>query len=298
MVQRKAFLKFKESMVERLLFLCSLLSILTTLGIVYVLFSESLGFFKQVSLFQFLTDTQWTPLFIDKHFGILPLLSGTFLTTVIALLIAIPIGLLGAIFLSEYASAKTRHVIKPTMEVLAAVPTVVYGYFALLFVTPLLKNFFPQMSGFNSLSAGMVMGIMIIPLVSSLSEDAMHAVPMSLREGGYALGSTRLQVSLRIIVPAALSGIVSSIILAISRAVGETMIVAIAAGQQPNLTLNPLVPVETITAYIVQVSLGDTPHGTLEYQTIFVCGLVLFVMTFILNVISFKLRRKFQEVYE
>lgn len=297
-MKRKGILKIKEILIERLLFLCSLLSIFTTLGIILVLSFETFEFFKEVPLFKFLTDTQWTPLFINKHFGILPLLCGTFLTTLIAILVAIPVGLISAVYLSEYASLRVRNVIKPIMEILAAVPTVVYGYFALLFVTPLLKKIIPELSGFNSLSSGMVMGIMIIPLVSSLSEDAMRAVPMGLREGAYALGSSRLQVSLRIVLPAALSGVTAAFILAVSRAIGETMIVAIAAGQQPRLTLNPLVPVETITAYIVQISLGDTPYGTLEYRTIFACGMSLFILTFILNFFSFKLKRRFQEVYE
>ncbi len=288
----------KEKLIEGLLFCCSLLSVFTTFGIIWVLFSESFGFFKVVPIVNFLTDTQWTPLFTDKHFGILPLLCGTLLTTVIAICVAVPMGLASAVYLSEYASAKTRNIIKPLMEILAAIPTVVYGYFALLFVTPILKVLIPQISGFNALSAGFVMGVMIIPLVSSLSEDAMHAVPAGLKEGAYALGSHKLQVAFRIVFPAALSGITAAVILAISRAIGETMIVAIAAGQQPNLTANPLVPVETITAYIVQVSLGDTPHGTIEYKTIFVCGMTLFLLTFLLNVISFKLRKHFQEVYD
>jgi phosphate transport system permease protein len=296
--RKKTFLKFKETLIERLLFACSLLSVFTTLGIIYILFSESLGFFKEVSFVQFLTDTQWTPLFTNKHFGILPLLAGTFLTTLIAIAVAVPLGLISAVYLSEYASLKVRNTIKPLMEILAAIPTVVYGYFALLFVTPLLKKLIPGVAGFNALSAGIVMGVMIIPLVSSLSEDAMHAVPMSLREGAYALGSQKIQVAFWIILPAALSGITASGILAVSRAIGETMIVAIAAGQQPKLTLNTRVPIETITAYIVQISLGDTPHGTLEYKTIFVCGMTLFVLTFFLNVISFKLKRHFQEIYE
>lgn len=295
---KKKVSKFKEALVERLLFCCSLLSVLTTAGIIYVLLSESIGFFKEVSLFKFLTDTQWTPLFVDKHFGILSLLCGTIVTTVIAIAVAVPLGLISAVYLSEYASQKSRVIIKPILEILAAVPTVVYGYFALLFVTPLLRKLIPGLPGFNALSAGLVMGIMIIPLVSSLSEDAMHAVPTGLREGAYALGSHKIQVAFKIVFPAALSGISAAVILAMSRAIGETMIVAIAAGQQPRLTLNPLVPIETITAYIVQVSLGDTPHGTLEYRTIFVCGMTLFLLTFFLNVISFKLRRRFQEVYE
>ncbi len=298
LLKRKFILKTKEILIERLLFFCSLLSVVTTLGIILVLLFETLDFFKEVPVWQFLTDTQWTPLFVNKHFGILPLLCGTFLTTLIAISVAIPVGLASAVYLSEYASLKIRNIVKPLMEILAAVPTVVYGYFALLFVTPLLRKIIPDLSGFNSLSSGIVMGIMIIPLISSLSEDAMRAVPMGLREGAYAVGSNRLQVALRIVLPAALSGIIAASILAISRAIGETMIVAIAAGQQPRLTLNPLVPIQTITAYIVQISLGDTPHGTLEYRTIFACGMSLFIMTFILNIFSFKLKRRFQEIYE
>lgn len=295
---KKKINKIKEMLIERLLLCCSLLSVFTTVAIIYILFSESFVFFKQVSLFDFLTDTQWTPLFTNKHFGILPLLSGTLLTTLIAIAVAIPCGLISAVYLSEYASSRVRSTVKPMMEVLAAVPTVVYGYFALLFVTPLLKTFIPGLSGFNALSAGLVMGIMIIPLVSSLSEDAMHSVPMGLREGAYALGSQKIQVAFNIVLPAALSGITAAIILAVSRAIGETMIVAIAAGQQPKLTLNALEPIQTITAYIVQISLGDTPHGTLEYRTIFVCGMTLFVLTFILNIISYYLKKRFREIYE
>ena len=298
MLKKNNILKFKEALIERLLLCCSLLSVLTTAGIIWVLLSESIGFFKQVSIVDFLTDTQWTPMFTNKHFGILPLLCGTMVTTFIAIAVAVPLGLISAVYLSEYATDKMRHIIKPLLEILAAVPTVVYGYFALLFVTPLLKTFIPGLSGFNALSAGLVMGIMIIPLVSSLSEDAMHTVPMDLREGAYALGSRKIQVAFRIVFPAALSGITAAVILAVSRAMGETMIVAIAAGQQPRFTMNPLVPIETITAYIVQISLGDTPHGTLEYSTIFVCGATLFVVTFFLNVISFKLKRRFQEIYD
>ncbi len=298
MLKKNNILKFKEALIEKLLFCCSLLSVLTTAGIIWVLFSETIGFFKQVSIIDFLTDTQWTPMFTNKHFGILPLLCGTLVTTLIALAVAVPLGLVSAVYLSEYATSKVRQIIKPLLEILAAVPTVVYGYFALLFVTPLLKTFIPGLSGFNALSAGLVMGIMIIPLVSSLSEDAMHAVPMGLREGAYALGSHKIQVAFKIVFPAALSGITAAVILAVSRAIGETMIVAIAAGQQPKFTMNPLVPIETITAYIVQISLGDTPHGTLEYSTIFVCGATLFVITFFLNVISFKLKRRFQEIYD
>jgi phosphate transport system permease protein len=274
------------------------LSVFITLGIIGVLLFETLSFFGEVSIIDFLTDTQWTPLFAEKHFGILPLFAGTFLTTAIAMAVSLPIGLISAIYLSEYASDRVRTTIKPFLEILAAVPTVVYGYFALLFVTPLLQKFFPELSGFNALSPGIVMGIMIIPIISSLSEDAMHAVPLGLREGGYALGSTRLQVALRVVLPAAFSGVAASFILGISRAVGETMIVAVAAGLQPRLTLNPFVPIETVTAYIVQVSMGDTPYGTIEYRTIFAAGMSLFVVTFVLNMISYSLRKRFREVYE
>ena len=291
-------MKTREYIIEKLLLLSALITIFTTIGIIWVLISESIGFFKEVSLIEFFTDTEWSPLFDKKHFGILPLLSGTFVTTIVAISVALPIGLFIAIYLSEYAPKGFRQSIKPLLEILAAVPTVVYGYFALLFVTPFLKNFYPDLPGFNALSAGIVMGIMIIPLISSLSEDAMYAVPNSLREGAYGMGSTRLQTAFRVIVPSASSGIVVSVILAFSRAIGETMIVTIAAGQQPNLTLNPMEPVETITAYIVQVSLGDVPHGSLEYRTIFAAGVVLFVFTFILNSISFWIKRRFHKAYE
>ena len=289
--------RLKERLIEGALLLSALFSIFITAGIIAVLFFETFEFFKEVSIIEFLTDTQWTPLFAEKHFGILPLFAGTLLTTLIAVIVAIPIGLTSAIYLSEYASDRVRTAVKPALEILAAVPTVVYGYFALLLVTPALQMIFPDLSGFNALSPGIVMGIMIIPIISSLSEDAMHAVPMGLREGAYALGSTRLQVATRVVVPAAFSGIAASFILGISRAVGETMIVAIAAGQQPRLTMNPFVPVETVTAYIVQVSLGDTPTGTIEYRTIFAVGISLFVVTFGLNMISYWLRKRFREEY-
>jgi phosphate transport system permease protein len=277
---------------------CSLLSILTTIGIIAVLIFETFAFFREVSLWSFLTDTQWTPLFADKHFGIIVLASATFLTSTIALAVAVPIGLLAAIYLSEYAPDRLRRLLKPLLEVLAGVPTVVYGYFALLFVTPLLKTFIPSISGFNALSAGLVMGVMIIPLVASLSEDALYAVPQSLRDGSYALGASRAQTVTRVIVPAALSGIVASFILAVSRAIGETMIVAIAAGQTPNLTLNPLVPVATMTAYIVQVSLGDVPTGTIEFKTIFAVGMTLFLITFALNILSHRVVQRYRQKYE
>ena len=294
---KKSFQRVKERIIEGLLFLSALLSIFITGGIIAVLIFETIEFFKEVSLIDFLTDTKWTPLFVNKHFGILPLFAGTFLTTGIAIGVALPIGLISAIFLSEYAHPRLRAIVKPLLEILAAIPTVVYGYFALLFVTPLLQEVIPNLSGFNALSPGIVMGIMIIPIVSSLSEDAMHAVPTSLREGAYALGATKFQVATRVVVPAAFSGIASSFILGISRAVGETMIVTIAAGQQPHLTLNPLVPIETVTAYIVQVSLGDTPAGTIEYKTIFAAGMSLFIVTFILNILSYLLKKRFREVY-
>lgn len=286
-----------EHAIQGMLFICGILSILTTLGILLTLLFETASFFKEVSIINFLTDLEWTPLFATKKFGILPLLLGTTLTSLIAMFVAMPLGLLSAIFLSEYTSDRVRRCIKPILEVLAGIPTVVYGYFALLFVTPLLQRLIPSMSGFNALSPGIVMGIMIVPMISSLSEDAMYAVPNSLREAGYALGSSRLQVSLKVVIPAAFSGILSAFILGISRAIGETMIVAIAAGQQPRLTLNPLVPIETMTAYIVQVSLGDTPTGTLEYRTIFAVGMMLIIFTLMLNIISLRLRKRFLGLY-
>ncbi|GAB4254861.1 MAG: phosphate ABC transporter permease subunit PstC [Saprospiraceae bacterium] len=285
-------------MIEGWLQFSAIVTVLTTIGIIYVLLSESLLFFQDVSVVEFLTDKQWTPLFTDKHFGIMPLVMGTLLTTFIAIAVALPLGINIAVYLSEYANPKVREVFKPMLEVLAAVPTVVYGFFALMVVTPFLKSIFPEIASFNALSAGLVMGIMIIPMVSSLSEDALHAVPKSLREASYGLGATRYQTSFRVLVPAASSGIIVSVILAISRAIGETMIVAIAAGQMPNLTINPLETVETITAYIVQVSLGDVPHGSIEYRTIFAAGLALFVFTFILNTISYFLRKKYRQKYE
>lgn len=289
--------KFRERIIEIFLKSSAFLTIATTVGILYVLLSESIPFFHQVSLKEFFTDTQWTPLFVDKHFGILPLVLGTLTVTLIALLVAIPLGIIIAVFLSEYASPNFRRTIKPLLEILAAVPTVVYGFFALMTVTPILQHFFPGVSGFNSLSAGIVMGIMIIPMITSLSEDAMYAVPKSIREASYAMGASRFQTAFKVIIPAALSGIVVSIILAIARAIGETMIVTIAAGQQPRFTMDPTVPIETITAYIVQVSFGDVPHGSLEYETIYAAGITLFVLTFILNSLSFYLRRKYQEKY-
>lgn len=288
----------KEWFIEKILAFCALVTILTTLGIIWILFSKSFSFFKEVSILEFFTDTQWTPLFTQKHFGILPLISGTLLTTLIAILVAVPIGLTIAIYLNEYASKKIKLIIKPILEILAAIPTVVYGFFALIVATPVLQYLFPNLSGFNALSPGIVMGIMIIPFISSLSEDALSAVPKTLREGAYGMGSTRLQTTFKVLIPAAFPGIISSIILALSRAIGETMIVAIAAGQQPRFTFNPFVPIETITAYIVQVSTGDVPHGSLEYKTIFSAGMALFILTFILNNISYWINKKIHQSYE
>lgn len=290
--------KIKELIIEKTLLASALITIAVTVGIILVLSIEAVQFFSEVPIYDFLTDTQWTPLFTEKHFGILPLLSGTLLTSFIAIAVALPIGLSISIYLSEYAPRNFRKTVKPLLELLASIPTVVYGFFALIVVTPFLQEFIPNLAGFNSLSAGIVMGIMIIPYISSISEDALHAVPSSLREASYGMGATKLQTAFKVIVPAASSGIIVSIILAISRAIGETMIVAIAAGQQPRLTLDPTVPVETITAYIVQVSLGDVQHGSLEYRTIFAAGITLFVFTFLLNTISYRIRKKYQEKYE
>ena len=287
-----------EIIIEKILAVCGLVTVLTTIGIVWVLISESWGFFTTVPLTDFLFDTEWTPLFANKNYGILPLLSGTFLTTAIAILTAVPLGIIIAVYLSEYASRGFRKTLKPALEVLAAVPTVVYGFFALTVVTPFLQTFIPGLGSFNALSAGLVMGIMIIPVISSLSEDALYAVPKSLREASYGMGATRFQTSFKVVVPAASSGIMVSVILGIARAIGETMVVAIAAGQQPNLTLDPREAVETITAYIVQVSLGDVQHDSLEYKTIFAAGITLFIFTFLLNNLSFWLKKKYQEKYE
>ncbi len=286
-----------ELAIERALFLCAAGSILVTVGIIAVLVIETAAFFRDVSIGEFLFGTVWTPLFSDKHFGVLPLVAGTMLVSAIAMVVALPAGLITAIYLSEYAPGSVRRVVRPVLEILAGVPSVVYGYFALQFVTPLLSTLVPGLSGFNALGPGIVMGIMILPLVSSLSEDALHSVPNGLREGAYALGATKMQTAFRVVVPAALSGISAAAILAVSRAIGETMVVAIAAGQQPRLTLDPRVPVETMTAYIVQVSLGDTPAGTLEYRTIFAVGMLLFVSTFMLNLGSNWLRERFREEY-
>jgi phosphate transport system permease protein len=294
---RRRLRNVKERAIETLLFLAACVSVATTVGIVFVLVKESFAFFQHVPLRDFLTDTQWTPLFADARYGILPLLAGTLVSSAVALLVAIPLGTVIAIYLSEFAPFGVREVAKPFLELLGGVPTVVYGYFALLFVTPLLQKLIPSLPGFNLLSAGLVMGVMIIPYVSSVAEDAMHAVPMSLREGSYAMGATRFQTAIRVVTPAAFSGIAAAYILGISRAVGETMIVAIAAGMQPNLTWNPLEPAATITAYIVQVALGDLPHGSIGYQTIFAAGLTLALMTLLFNVLGHMLRRHYREVY-
>lgn len=293
----------KEKVIEGALSFAAGVTILTTAGIIWVLLSESFSFFSSVSIWDFLTDTEWTPLFADKHYGILPLITGTLLTTLIAILVALPVGLTVAVYLNEYAPKSFRNIVKPLLEILAAVPTVVYGFFALTVVTPFLQKIFlnwfgVEMGGFNALSAGIVMGIMIIPLISSLSEDALYAVPKSLREASYGMGATRFQTSFKVLVPAASSGIIVSVILAISRAIGETMIVAIAAGQQPRLTMNPIQSVETITTYIVQVSMGDVARGTPEYRTIFAAGITLFVFTLLLNNISIRIKRRFHQKYE
>jgi phosphate transport system permease protein len=291
------WVNLKERVIEGMLLAAAFSSVAITLGIVGTLVYESSTFFAHVPLSDFLTDTLWTPLFANPRFGILPLVTGTLVTTGVALAVALPIGTIVAIYLSEFAPVTVREILKPALELLSAVPTVVYGYFALQFVSPLLQSLIPELPTFNMLSAGIVMGIMIIPYVSSLSEDAMRAVPMSLREGAYALGANKIITALRVVYPAALSGIVASYILAISRAIGETMIVAIAAGMQPNLTLDPTEPAATITAFIVQVSLGDLPHGSIGYQSIFAAGITLFLMTLVFNIIGYILRRRFREVY-
>jgi phosphate transport system permease protein len=279
----------RERAIEGLLLACGLLSVFTTVGIVAVLVFETVAFFREISFAQFFLDTEWTPLFAAKRFGIWPLVSGTFLTSAIAVAVALPFGLLAAIYLSEFASERARKIVKPALEVLAGVPTIVYGYFALVVLTPLLQRAMPELAGFNALSAGIVMGVMILPLISSLTEDALYAVPMGLREGAYALGASRLPTIFRVVLPAARSGIAAAVTLAVSRAVGETMIVAIAAGQQARLTLDPRAAVETMTAYIVQISMGDTPAGTIEFRTIFVVGAALFVLTLGFNLASRRL---------
>jgi phosphate transport system permease protein len=290
--------RYGESLIKYVLLACAAVSVLTTVGIVVALAEPTIEFFQDISLREFFTGTEWSPLFKPSSFGVLPLIVGTLSTTFWACVVALSFGLGAAIYLSEYARPRSRQWLKPALEVLAGIPTVVYGYFALTTVTPFLQDIGLNVEVFNALSAGLVMGIMILPTVASLSDDAMTAVPMSLREGAYGLGASKLQVSTRVVVPAALSGIVGSFVLGISRAVGETMIVLIAAGQQPTLTLNPGEAIETMTAYIAQVGIGDVPTGSLEYKTIFAVGATLFVATLIMNVISNRLVRKYREVYE
>ncbi len=295
-----AFLRrraLRARLMRALLLLAGTLSVLVTAGIVYTLVRDAVPFFAEVGLLTFLTDTQWTPLFARPRYGILPLLAGTLTTSLIALLVAIPAGTMLAIYLSEFADRRLREVVKPVLELLAGVPTVVYGYFALLVVTPLLQRLIPGLPGFNMLAAGLVMGIMILPYVVSLAEDAMRAVPDALREGAYALGFSRLQTAVRVVIPGAFSGLTAAYLLGMARAVGETMVVAIAAGQNPRLTFNPLEGAATITTYIVQVSLGDAPYGSLAYRSIFAAGLTLFVVTLLFNILGFWLRRRFREVY-
>jgi len=287
----------RERFIEFLLMLCALSAVFTTVAIVAILVYESYSFFEHVSIVDFLTDNQWTPLFEDAHYGIMPLVSGTLTISFVALAFAIPVGTTAAIYLSEFASHKTRETVKPILELLAGVPTIAFGYFALLLVTPLLQWVFPDLPTFNMLGPGIVIGIMVVPYIASVAEDAMRAVPMSMREGSYAMGATRFQTAMRVVTPAAISGIIAAYILAISRAIGETMVVAIAAGQQPNLTFNPMDSAATITAYIVQVAMGDLPHGSIGYQSIFAAGLVLMLMTLFFNVLGHFTRKKFREAY-
>jgi len=287
----------KERAIKYVLGACALISVLTTLGIAAVLIVESIPFFRDVALTEFFGETQWTPQFADKHFGIWPLLSGTLLVTVISALVALPVGVASAVFISEYAARWVRKILKPGLELLAGVPTVVYGYFALTFVTPLLQTFIPGLGVYNALSAGIVVGIMIIPMVASLSEDALQAVPDSLTRAAYALGATKYETVVRVNVPAALGGIMASFILAISRAIGETMIVTLAAGASPKMTLDPTESIQTMTAFIVQISKGDMPQGTIVYQSIFAVGLVLFLLTLAMNLIATRITLRFQERY-
>jgi len=287
----------RERLVEGILFLAAFFAVAVTVAIVAILLYEGAVFFRHVSLVEFLTGTQWTPLFENAHYGMLPLLTGTVVTSVIAFVVAAPLGFLIAVFLSEFAPPRVAQVLKPFLELLAGIPTIVYGYFALLFVTPLLQKIIPDLAGFNMLSAGLVIGLMIVPYVASVSEDAMRAVPMALREGSYAMGATRFQTALWVVLPASFSGVMAAFVLGISRAVGETMVVAIAAGQQPNFTFDPREPAATITAYIVQVAMGDLPHGSIGYQSIFAVGLVLVVITLLFNLLGQMLRKRFREVY-
>ena len=293
----RAWQRVREACIEGLLTLAAFVSVIVTAAIVGVLVYESIPFFEKVSMSEFLFTTEWMPLFAEPRYGILPLVAGTLTTTFVALAVAIPMGMVIAVFMSEFAPERMREIVKPILELLSAIPTVVYGYFALTMVTPFLQKFYPDLSGFNMLSAGLVIGIMIVPYISSLSEDAMRAVPMYLREGSYAMGATRLQTAVKVVIPAAFSGITAAFILAISRAVGETMVVAVAAGMQPNFTFNPLEQASTLTTFIVQVSLGDLPHDSIGYQSIFVAGLTLLMMTLVFNIIGNHLRKKYREAY-
>ena len=295
--QKQQAHQFKERLVESFLFLCAFSCVAVTVSIMVILGTEAIGLFKTVSPLEFVSGIEWSPLFEPPRYGILPLVTGTLTTTVVALSVAIPVGTTIALFLSEFAAPKVRIWVKPILELLAGVQTVVYGYFALLLVTPLLQIVLPNLGGFNMLAAGLVMGIMIVPQISSMSEDAMRSVPAELREGSYAAGATRLQTAWKVVFPAAFSGVSSSYVLGISRAVGETMIVSIAAGLQPTVSINPMDSAATMTAYIVQVSLGDLPHGSIGYQTIFVVGLLLVLMTLALNAIGYWLKRRFRETY-
>ncbi|ALS20882.1 MULTISPECIES: phosphate ABC transporter permease subunit PstC [Paenibacillus] len=295
--KKKKSMISSDVLIPKILAFFAVISILTTVGIVLILVFESLGFFREVPFWQFITGTEWTPLFSDPKFGVLPLVTGTLLVTLIASIVAIPIGLGSAIYLSEYAPSKVRNIVKPILEILAGIPTIVYGFFALNFVTPVLQFIIPQTEIFNALSAGIVVGIMIIPIICSLSEDAMMAVPNSLRNGAYALGSTKLEVALKIVVPAALSGIIASFVLGLSRAVGETMIVTLAAGNLAQMAYNPLQSIQTLTAYIVSVSSGDTSYGSVEYMTIYAVGITLFVMTLAMNILARTISKRFREEY-
>lgn len=295
--RKRGFQTYKEALIRAICLLCASISIATTFGIVFILAKEAFVFFTKVTPWEFFTGTRWAPLFDPSSFGVLPLLSGTLIITIGAAIFALPLGLLAGLYLSEYASTRVRNILKPSLELLAGIPTVVYGYFGVLFVTPLLKNIFPTIEVFNALSGAIVVGIMILPLVSTLCEDALSAVPRSLREGAYALGSTKFEVSMKVVVPAGLSGVVASFVLAISRAIGETMAVTLAAGMSPKLTLNPLESIQTMTSYIVQVSRGDTPGGTKEYQTIFAVGATLLAITMVMNILAHRLVKRFRQVY-
>ncbi len=297
-LQRKPWGRWHEEGIKGIMFLCALLSVVVTIGIIAVLATEASTFFREVPVWEFLFGTRWTPLLLPRSFGVVPLIGGTLLIVAGSAAIGIPIGLASAIYLSEYATKRARAIIKPILEILAGIPTVVYGYFALTFITPLLRTVIPATNIFNAASASIVVGIMVLPMVASLCDDALRAVPDSLRFGAYALGATPMEVATRVTVPGALSGIVASFVLALSRAVGETMAVTIAAGATPNLTLNPLESVQTMTAYIVSVATGDAPAGTVEYQTLFAVGALLFVITLAANLIAIRILRRFREVYD